>query len=145
GRARIDRWGEAKDVAPAKSATTPTIIITSPKVESKRSLVTGPPIRIPAIQSGKESVGRVKRFVPGIGTPISAAMIIRMMRITAINRSATLNERDHGSSPLNRRTTRADASSRKVAYQGLAEIKSEIPSRIDQAHHAKGWTCSRLR
>ena len=49
----------------------------------RRSDVTGPPIRIPAIQSGRGRVGKVNKVFPGIGTERVTPIIIRITK--AIN------------------------------------------------------------
>ncbi|CAB4827805.1 unannotated protein [freshwater metagenome] len=53
-------------------------MIPSCAVDVSRSRVTGPPIRIPAIQCGRGMTGNVRIFRPGIGTPISTPVRTRM-------------------------------------------------------------------
>lgn len=122
----------------AKRATTPTITMTSAKVELSRSAVTAPPIRIPEIHSGNWTVGSVKRVVPGIGTPIRVAMIIRIATITAMNFIATEKERDQGSPVAKALTKSADAMAIPSANHGSVEMTSAMLRIKAHPHQAPG-------
>jgi hypothetical protein len=56
--------------------------------------------------------------VPGIGTPMRIAMIMRIAMMTAINLIATAKDRDHGWLSLKDLTNIAQAKTRPAANHG---------------------------
>lgn len=85
GSDRISRCGLANELAAPNSKITEAIISTSCNAVVKRWEVTAPPIRIPTIQLGNGNSGILKITVPGMGTPISSAIPIRIMTIKKAN------------------------------------------------------------
>ena len=87
GSARNPCFGFAKALAAEIAIIKVKKVKPSVAVIASRSDVTGPPIRIPAIQSGSGMVGKVNKVFPGIGTERATPIIIRIAK--AINPSRT--------------------------------------------------------
>ena len=85
GSARNPCFGFANALAAAIARINVKKVNPSVAVIVRRSDVTGPPIRIPAIQSGSGRVGKVNNVFPGIGTERLTPIIIRITK--AINPS----------------------------------------------------------
>ena len=130
--------GLVNDVAAPKKMMMVAISKLSTTVELTRSKVTGPPKRMPAIQSGSGIVGSVNRFVPGTGTPI----ITPISTLNAITKSANLIAKlkllDHGPATLYLLTSNETATLQISVTQLLSKRTKEVAISAADSHQVSG-------
>ena len=108
-------------------------------VDNNRSVVTSPPMRIPANQFGRANWGRVKIVVPGIGTPMRIPITRRMTITIKPMRSDQKKVFRQGVNGARCATNAQSApiKTRSTAMELIRQIA--IESAIAQIHQAKGW------
>ena len=114
----------------------------SVKAEVKRSAVTVPPIRMPGIQLGSGSIGRVKRVVPGIGTPINTPISVLTSKIQADNFKVQLKLLPQGALSRLMKTTTATAPTQLIVNTVLSKRMTAIASPIAHIHQVSGCSDS---
>ena len=114
------------------------MMIPSEIEELKRSKVTAPPMRMPGIQLGSGRTGIVKRVVPGIGTPMSTPIIVRMAIIHADNLSVALKDRPQGASSLCVKTITDITPTAAMAKTGEFTRAIATATAPEKIHHVSG-------
>jgi hypothetical protein len=112
------------------------------KAEVKRSAVTVPPIRIPGIQLGSGSIGRVKSVVPGIGTPINTPMSVLTNRIQADTFKVQLKLLPQGALSRLAKTTTATVPTQLMVNTVLSNRMTAIAKPIAHIHQVSGCSDS---
>ena len=109
-------------------------------VELTRSQVTAPPNLIPAIQSGSGMMGKVKRLVPGTGTPITIPIKTLNTIIASDNFNAKLKLPAHGPSLLKFFTISEMAISALMLIRKLSRRTKLVATNIADSHQVRGWS-----
>ena len=139
GRVLKTFLGLVSEVAAPKSAMTVAMMKPSCMADDKRSCVTAPPSLIPGIHDGRSMIGNVKRFVPGMGTPISIpTMVLIAITITPILmeiRKLLL----HGDSSYRTMTSAAALNRATPATHPLWVSTTAQAVSSAQAHKVSGW------
>ena len=118
------------------------IKIPSVKADVRRSAVTVPPIRIPGIQLGSGSIGRVNSVVPGIGIPIKTPIIVLTSKIHADIFKVHVKLFPQGAFSRLMKTTTATAPTQLMVHTVLSNRMTAMAKPIAHIHQVSGCSDS---
>ena len=139
GRVLKTFLGLVSEVAAPKSAMTVAMMKPSCMADDKRSCVTEPPSLIPGIHDGRSIIGKVNRFVPGMGTPTSIPTMVRIAIMIAPILMEMRKLLLHGDSSYRMATRAAALNKAAPATHPLWVSTTAEAVSSAQAHSVSGW------